>query len=52
MQSGSKPFGLWGITLSHFEIQNFQTILDGKMTKTKVVDLDENYKFLEDNFFI
>jgi hypothetical protein len=40
---------------SNFEIQFFwiiQTTLDGKMTKTKVVDLDEIYNFVVDNDFI
>ena len=32
--------------------QNFQTISNGKSTKTKVVDLDENNNFLVDEFFI
>jgi hypothetical protein len=26
--------------------------LDGKMTKTKVIDFDENYNFVVDNYFI
>jgi hypothetical protein len=30
---------------SHFEIQFFQIISDGEMTKTKVVVLDDIYKF-------
>ena len=40
---------------SNFEIQNFQivqTTLDEKMTKTKIVDLDEIYNFIVDNYFI
>jgi hypothetical protein len=40
---------------SNFEIQLFrivQTTLDGKMTKTKVVDPDEIYNFVVDNYFI
>jgi hypothetical protein len=40
---------------SNFEIQFFwivQTTLDEKMTKIKVVDLDEIYNFVVDNYFI
>ena len=40
---------------SNFEIHFFQivqTTLDEKMTKTKVVDLDEIYNFVVDNYFI
>ena len=29
-----------------------QTTLDGKTTKTKVIDLDEIYNFVVDNYFI
>jgi hypothetical protein len=36
----------------NFEIQNFQTTSDEKSTKTKVVDLNENYNFVVDYFFI
>ena len=32
--------------------QIVQTALDAKMTKTKVVDLDEIYNFIVDNYFI
>ena len=32
--------------------QIVQTTLDGKTTKTKVVDLDEIYNFVVDNYFI
>jgi hypothetical protein len=40
---------------SNFEIQFFRIVqmtLDGKMTKTKIVDLDEIYNFIVDNYFI
>ena len=40
---------------SNFEIQFFQIVqmaLDGKMTKTKVIDLDEIYNFVVDNYFV
>ena len=36
----------------HFEIQILQTTSDEKITKIKVVDLDENYDFLIDDLFI
>jgi hypothetical protein len=45
----------FGLKQSNFEIQIFrsvQTTLDGKMTKTKVVDLDEIYNFVVGNNFI
>jgi hypothetical protein len=37
---------------SHFEIQNIQMTSDGEMTKTKDVDLEEQYNFIVDNLFI
>ena len=36
----------------NFEIQILQMTSDGKSTKTKVVDLNENYNFVVDDFFI
>jgi hypothetical protein len=53
----SKPFTVPKFCLKHsnFEIQIFwivQTTLDGKITKTKVIDLDEIYNFVVNNFFI
>ena len=52
-----KPFTVLEFCLKHlnFKIQNFrivQTTLDVKITKTQVVDLDEIYKFIVDNYFI
>jgi len=35
---------------SIFEIQNFQTTLDGEMTKTKVLDIENLCNFVVDNF--
>jgi hypothetical protein len=35
-----------------FEIQNFQTASDGETTKTKIVDLEKLYNFVDDNFLI
>jgi hypothetical protein len=35
-----------------FEIQNFQTASDGETTKTKIVDLEKLYNFIDDNFLI
>jgi hypothetical protein len=36
----------------HFEIKNIQMTSDGEMTKTKDVDLEEQYNFVVDNLFI
>jgi hypothetical protein len=36
---------------SQFKIQNFQTISDWKTTKIEVIDLNENYNFVVDDFF-
>jgi hypothetical protein len=35
-----------------FEFQIVQTKLDGELTKIKVLDLDEIYNFIVDDFFI
>jgi hypothetical protein len=37
---------------SQFEIQIFWTTLDGKTTKSKVIDLKDLEKLIVDNFFI
>jgi hypothetical protein len=37
---------------STFEIQNFQTVLDGDTAKSKVVDLEKVRNFIVDNVFI
>ena len=40
------------LKFKNFEIQILQWTSDGKSTKTKVVDLYENYNFVVDDFFI
>jgi len=42
----------YSLKISHIEIQIFRMASDEETTKTKVVDFEELYNFIVDNFFI
>ena len=43
---------LWSFHILKFKFLNVQTKLNDDMVQTKVVDLDDFYKFVFDDFFI